>query len=502
MRLPNIKKITSLLLFAIPLLSGCSNNGLSSGDFNIEMTDGIPVAYINEKYDFTKVLTISQGIEYKVYASYYDYTLKAMTNLPVIDYCFTPVSLSDIAIVIEAHNATYIKNKKASVRVKLKGDTIDELLSVGASNYSDPGVSKQINIASQYIKQGNSSISCSYYGNNAYTWGAAVVCPNNFRCLECFSDKIWKNAILTFWVYNPTDYSFEFQLRTQQKNGQGVVVVDTDWGNPINVPQFAAPKAWTQLFFSMNKLGINSPLIQSEDGTKNDSLNIKTKWAGASTTGETYKWQMYIDGLDVVDSSVYPEVDTEKDSSSEVLKDGWENLPLDTTEKSGWGSSKPLYRSTVTRTAEYDSKSSLYLTFADAVPHSIGYSVAFSPEQQKAIDQSFVLPQFSRGTIKADFKFSEDITDHSINCFIVQQIPGDWDTRSIKNLKLTDLGDGWCRLYFDFAKVTAFAGFGDSIRIAFEFNGINDTNKSTAKVYIDNMFFDQNGTGPAPEFVD
>lgn len=493
-------KYLSFSLLVIPLLSSCSG-GLSSGNFEIEFTDGIPTAYVNESYDFTKVLKIENGIEYKLTASYYDYNAKTMTELEVKNFCFTPITLADVAVKVEAHNKTYTKTRKESVRVKAKGDPLDELLSVGASNFCDTGASKKLNISEEFIVDGTSSILVSYYGNNPYYAGCSIISPNNFRCLNYFTDQTWENAILTFWVFNPTDYTFEFQLRLQQKNEDGYTVIDTEWGYPFNVPQKAEPGIWTQVFFSLNKLGVNKPLIQSEDGKQKDEFNIKTRWAGTPKEVETYKWQMYVDGLDIVPASTFSQIDTQKDVSSETISDGWESLRLDTGEKSGYGRSKPLYRTDIVRTAEYASKSALNLTFANTIPaNDIGYSVAFSPEEQKVINKQFTLPQFNRGTIKADINFSSNIKDKTINFAITQKTADDsWDTRMISGLVLSPLEGDWYRLNFDFAKVKKFNGFGRGIRFVIQFNGINNANKSSAKVVLDNIFFDQEGTGPAPD---
>ncbi|MCQ2815241.1 MAG: hypothetical protein MJ227_03010 [Bacilli bacterium] len=500
-------KFLSLLALALPMLAscGCGNQqkNYSTGNFEIKFTDAIPIGYVNHVYDFGTIIIQDSGVDYEITAHYYDYTEKVMKPLVITGLTFTPITTSDVAVTVKAHNLDVSKERKTTVKVSVMADKIDELLATGASSFADDGIRKEICIDEQYVKVGNTSIKVLYNGSNFYQWGAAAISPNNFRCLQYWSDKTWDNAILTMWVYNPTNYDFEFQLRIKETPDKGTL--DTDWGQTINIVQFAKPNCWTQLFFPMNKLGINRPLFIDEDGTYNDQFIVKTRWLGTPGSPiepRSYNWIMYVDGVDVVDHSFYPDVDTEPETSLEDRSYGWENLALDTGETVGYGRSKAIYSRSVVHGDR--SLSSQKLTFKNSVIQDFNtkYSVMYDPEGEKEADKTFQTPDFSKGTMKADFKFNDSITDRHVTFIAVQHVQGssEWENAYIiKEITLTDLNDGWYQLYFDFSKVSSFANLTKPIRFGFSFPGVTESNKATAEIYVDNIIYDKNGTGPSPQ---
>jgi len=496
----NKKFLASLatITLALPICTGCSNNS----DFDIQFTDNIIAAYVGEKYDFgSTVLKKADGINYTMKAEYYDYTSKTMKDLSVENLSFTPVIQSDVIVTVTGNNSGFIHSKKTSVPVTVRADGIDSLLTNGYSSWADEGISKTINTDSRYIKEGcgNTSISVKYYGSK--TWknqGVTFICPNNFRCLDYWTDKEWNNAILTFWVYNPTEYDFEFQLRVQNNHEGDTVKVDIDWGDPKNTPQYAKPGQWTQIFFSMNKININRPLRITEDESYYDYLILKTYWHGTPTDGSAYSWNMIVDGMDVVDHTVYPDVDT---TPFETLDQGWENMATDCGSSSAWS------KATVTKIsndachkAGYDkSTKGLELSFNNGLePGDLNYAIVFSPEEEERRGGISALPDFGKGSITADIKFSSEITDKTID-FIVTD--SNWNTKKVCGINLLDLGDGWMRMKFGLDKVSALKDIGEAIRFGMIFNGVTSANRNTAKVYVDNIFYDPNGNEPAPSYI-
>jgi len=494
--------LITLLSLVVPGLSSCSK--LSKGNFEIKTQEYYSIGYVGVAYDFKKVLIMEEGIEYSIKAEYYNYNQTKMVELPIDDFCFTPVNTSDISVTIDAHNQDYQKKKILNVRVSVKGDEMDELLATTYSSFCDGGISKELTLDPNEIVSGSSAIRVRYNGMKFYQFGATVIAPNNFRVKNILSDQTWKNAIVNFWVYNPTDYKFEFQLRIKETETLGNVEID--WGYSQNVPQFANPHCWTHIFFSMNKIGINRPLFVDEEGTHEDVLLIKTRWLGtpgSATQPEPYKWNMIIDGYNVEDASLYPQVDTEPEASLETYAQGWENIYLDTAEKSSYGRAKATYSRTVTHGT--NSLSSLKSIYKNAVigDNTVKYGVMLDPENEHARHDEFVIPTFSYGTISADFKFSENIVDRSITFIAVQKTIDEstWDNPVVlSGLELTDVGDGWYNLFFDFAKVPQFTDFRQAIRFGFSFPGVTEETKQDAVIYIDNIFFDQEGTGPAPKY--
>ena len=62
-------------------------------------------------------------------------------------------------------------------------------------------------------------------------------------------------------------------------------LVNVDWGQALNVPQFAAPNGWSEVNFSLKHLGVNHTLYQNEEGTRDDSIIVKVKYGNTPVGG-------------------------------------------------------------------------------------------------------------------------------------------------------------------------------------------------------------------------
>lgn len=482
----NKKLIPLLLVSSVFTLAGCNKKG----NLEINFEDETPMAYVGEVYDFRDVLIEESGVDYKINVYYQNYYEKKEYTLEVTDgYCFTPVNTNEIVVVVTANKGKLTTERNKILAVAQKGDPIDELVVTGGySGWADTGITKELETNENYLKGEDSktAIAVHYQGNNRYDWGCSVFTLDNFRLLPYWTDKTWENAILTYYVYNPTDYDIEFQLRVKDNYTH---LVDIDWGHSLNISQTAKPKEWTQIFFSLRKLGVDHTLFVNEEGTRNDNFTVKAQWKGAPTEeGDLYDYQFYVDGIDVVPNTMYPDIDTKSYSKAETIDYGWENMMLD----SGWTSTTALYDRDIVRKTEQNSKSSMYLKFDVKNPNDNGYGVILSPEEEFA---GFDMPSFRHGVLKADFKFTENITDKTVNIIAVNK---NWDRIVRKDFQVTDLGDGWHRLTIDFATHEEFLPIGEAIRLGFGFPGISNSNKSSAEVHIDNIIFDQDAGTPEP----
>ena len=487
------KKLLSLLLVSSTItLAGCNKKG----NLEINFEDETPMAYVGEVYDFRDVLVEEDGVDYTIKAYYQNYYEKKEYSLNITDgYCFTPVNTNEIVVVVTANKGNLKTERNKTLAVTQKGDPIDELVvSGGYSGWADTGITKELETNENYLRGENSktSVAVHYQGNNRYVWGCSVFTLDNFRLLPHWTDKTWENAILTYYVYNPTDYDIEFQLRIKDFY---TGLVDIDWGHALSISQVAKPKQWTQIFFSLKKMGVDHTLFVNEEGTRRDNFTIKAKWAGAPLEdGDLYDYQFYVDGIDVVPNTMYPDIDTKSYTSKETIEYGWENMKRD----DGWTSSTVKFDGDVVRTSEYNSRSSMLLTFNEKNANDNGYAVVLNPQEEDSNN----LPSFRHGVLNADIKFSDDITDKTVRLIAVNK---EWDYIVRKNYTVTDLGDGWYRLNVDFGAHEEFDTVGEGIRIGFGFPGINDANKANAEVHIDNITFDQDDGTPAklpPETIE
>ena len=86
----------------------------SDTDFEIELDEYTPPAFVGEEYDFTDVLYIEDGVEYQLDVYYQNYKTMEEHTLPVVDtFYFTPVELFDLTVVVNAK-----KGKKTAKRTR------------------------------------------------------------------------------------------------------------------------------------------------------------------------------------------------------------------------------------------------------------------------------------------------------------------------------------------------------------------------------------------------
>ena len=478
-------KLFFTLTSILPLvLTGC---GGASNDFNIEFSYFTPTAYVNEEYDFSEALVVEDGVNYHLDVYYFDYYQKVEKTLEVKNtFYFTPTELFEISVVVTATKGNDVASRIKTIPVSQRVDPIDELISSGGfSGWADAGFTKEIVTDEAFIKGENShsAISVHFQGSHPYIWGATVLAINNFRLIPHWTDQSWENAVLRFWVYNPTEYTLEFQLRVCDEYTK---LVNVDWGNPLIVPQFAEPGEWTEILFSLKKIGVNHTLFVNEEGTRNDSLSVKVRYGGTpASDDELYSYQFYVDDVDVVPYSKerFPDMDTNCYATAETIEYGWENLKLDT----GWNRSVVLYdRELVNSTSEHESLSSVYLTFASIVPddHN-GYALIYSIQEEFDAEH---LPSFRHGTLDFDIQFSNNIANKDVIIFAVHET---WTVAGRLTATPTTTSNDWLHVSIDFGEHSDFYNVTRGIRLGFSFPGINDGNKATANIHIDNLFFEQ-----------
>lgn len=319
------------LKFLLLPLAFCSLTSCGGEKAEIQLTETIATAYVDEVYNFEDNFVKEEGYTYSIEAYSYHGPTFTETKMEVDGLCFTPKSIDPISVVLHANKGSTSLEKTVAVDVKEKADPIEELLlGTGYSGYSDPGFQKSINTQIAYKRPGDknkTSIAVNYSGNQNYYAGGAVFCPNNFRCLPLWKDKTWENAILRFWVYNDSDYAIEFGLRIKDELTRTVDLDMTQEGNPS---KFATPHAWTEILFPLRPLGITHTLYVNESGTRNDSFTIKAKWTGIvyPDPGDIFhpvpmhSYNFYVDEIDVVPNTDYPDIPTFLPDANDRLING------------------------------------------------------------------------------------------------------------------------------------------------------------------------------------
>ncbi|MFA7125999.1 MAG: hypothetical protein WC182_00365 [Bacilli bacterium] len=478
--------LTGLILLPL-LLTGCNKN---NDTVSIEFSTDIPVAYVGEEYDFSQVLIIEENVNYTLAISYFDYLAEEEKTLTVSDnYYFTPVELFDVTVEVTATKGKASDKKSKTITVAERTDEIDELLaSSGFGGWADIGITKEVTTDSTYRKgeDSKSALAVRFQGSNPYISGATLLTLNNFRFLPLWEDQTWENSVLHFWVYNPTDFELEFQLRIMDEY---TGMVDLDWGHSLMISQFAAPNAWTEIFFSLHAFGVDHPLFLNEEGTRNDHINVKVHWAGApATADEIYNYNFWVDGVDISPYSAerFPTVDPTNYATAETLEYGWENMILD----AGMTTVTPVFdRIFVNSTEEHESKSSMAISFDKKDPSEDGYILVLSPQEEFGEENT---PSFRHGTLDFDIHF-ENVENSEIQ---ILGINDTWTIFAKLNVTPTETSGEWLHVSVDLGQHSDFYNLTKGIRLGFIFKGINDDNKATAKVHIDNIVFDQDGGTP------
>ena len=478
------RRIRNVLLILMTVLLLASFTACADGDstknngtLQVETIPFMPTAYLNESFDLRDVIVMEDGVDYSAVVKYTTVTRNKETGsyeinkseLPVEDLCFTPVEVAENMVTLTAKRGKETASKVVIIPTTIRADTLDDLLkSEGKYGISDAGISKTVNNDPAYIHGENSqtSLYVNFNGTDPHPWGNTFIQLGESEVQRHLSDSTWKNAILTFWVYNPNDKAIEFQLRI----ADSISGVNLDWQN-IDGPnrQVALPNQWTQVFFPLRKLGITTPVVKTQYNV--DALNIKFRYEDYSTEN-SYSFDFYVDDLDVVDASMYPEIDTKYVLSDETLDQGWENMPMDI----GW---QGVYTEYDYENVQGDGSTcslKAYFNNDKALTNSF---ICLSPQSVEELNGKL---DMTGGKLSAYFKFEN--MDARVSLDIVNQ---QWTTSNAVDFKLTPVGDGWYLGEVDLEDVQVGTGRNDQIiRIRLNFHGVT----KNSVVYVDTCKFD------------
>lgn len=463
-------KHLAYLALASLLLSGCQSGSAPK----ITFEDGFPYCYVGEEYDIRDVLDVVDGVSYSFEATYQDYYALTDNALTITDYTFTQEAKFDVHLVVKASSGGATSVKSVDIPVKYRGDAIDELFANGGQlSWADPGFSKELTQDSTHMHgdDSKSALDVSYIGSNSYVWGGSVFTLTNFRLAPLWTDKDWANAIVSFYVYNPSQYAIDFQLRVKDFY---TGITDIDWTSDLTSMPYrqvaAAPGQWTHCAFSLRKIGIKHLLTLTEDYSRKDELVIKSRYEGAPSADnpKVYSYAYYVDGIDVVPASYFPEIDTTQDATDEKVSQGYENMPLDTN----WMKSSGIY--------DFDLKkgqgSTCSLKAAFPSPHTENF-VALNVEEALVAKSLDVSPDFTSGTLKGYFKFDDTTAKVTVEAFYWKADKSGWVNTIQKDLTLgAPDSAGWYEGSLDVASLTISEGQPlnlQPLRICFYFSGVN-----------------------------
>ena len=293
-----ISKACAVALLSL-CLCACGNEKAptKSEDVAISITENIPSAVVGESYELTKLVDLEEGVEYSYVASYTDPETGETTELKVRNEKFTPKAEADITVTVTAKKGKRETQKQFLIPVHVCADALDSLLaSTGAAAEADAGVTKTVTKSQEHFQGENSTSALvvtfsNPQGENA---GTKLLNLSHYSLQAYYSAKVWDDAAVVFWVYNPMEKPVSFKLASHNPaNGKTLT-----WGSLDNTQvQTAQPGQWTRVAFSLYDMGITQPLFETLAYDREDSLQLLARYEGAEAC------TIYIDGVDIVHAS-------------------------------------------------------------------------------------------------------------------------------------------------------------------------------------------------------
>ena len=299
-----------MLALIFILLTGCqtgpSDSHANSPSLTIVLKDQIPSAPVGEAYDLASAIRQEEDVEYDFSATYIDPESNETEELKVKKGKITPKTESDISVTVTATRGEDSASLDFVVPIRITADILDQLLcSGGIAGQAGPEVDKQISKDTNYI-YGDSSISSlkvRFPGNNQ---GISLLDLSHYSLQSYFSAQIWRNAAVSFWVYNPMDKGIDFKLASYDP----FTAKSMEWDSSDNDQlQTADPGQWTKIDFSLFRMGITEPLVNTP---VNESGAHLTLLANYENSGDC---TFYIDNIDILSADTLTELETGYSSS-------------------------------------------------------------------------------------------------------------------------------------------------------------------------------------------
>lgn len=277
------------------LFSGCNSTAVPTepiaNSIPIVVKENIPEAVIGQSYKLSSLIVRDKNIAYTYTASYTDPTSGEVHELPVKNDRITPIAEADITVTVTATRDSSSSTTTFVVPVFVTTDILDKLLaSGGIADQADDSVSKSITKESAYLidEKSSSALKVRFSNPTDYGSGTSLLNLSHHSLQAYYTAQVWRNAAVSFWVYNPMDQAISFKLTHHNSS-------ELLWNSPENIQvQIAEPNRWTNILFSLYDMGIESPIVDSDSSIKTSSLQLSARYDGDE------ECTLYIDSLDII----------------------------------------------------------------------------------------------------------------------------------------------------------------------------------------------------------
>lgn len=295
-----MKRLKYISLFCcvcllISIFSGCGvneNNTPTEPAIPIILKENIPAASVGAAYDLSALIVEEDGVEYSYVACYTDPETGKTEELKVRRGKVTPKAEADISVTVTAARGEESSSIQLVVPIRVSADIMDKLLaSDGIAGQADTGVTKAVIKDSAFLQGETSTSAISVKFSNPGNGGASILNLSHYALQAYYTAQVWRNAAVTFWVYNPMAEDVQFKLYSYNPQNEQTLQWDSEKNTQV---QTAQAGEWTQIAFSLYDMGITQPIVDSEHHSGVPSLQVLAHYDGSESCS------IYIDSVDVV----------------------------------------------------------------------------------------------------------------------------------------------------------------------------------------------------------
>lgn len=301
------RRLLALFLILCLGLGACGESAapettVDPNALSVSLRETIPNAYVGVSYDLEKIVIAEEDVDYSYKATYVDPDSGETKKLTVKSGKFSPKVAADITVVITAEKGKESATKEVVIPIGLTADALDNLLaSSGAAGAADSGVNKKVITDPSFIKADGSISALEIDFANTNAQGTTILTLSHHSLMAYYSSRVWKNAAVTCWVYNPMDQDVSFKLSSYNPE----TLKSLFWDSADNTQtQVVKSGEWSRINFSLYQMGIEQVLFDAPDGVRDDKLLLQAQYAGSDNA------KIYIDGIDIVEAEEIPGLET------------------------------------------------------------------------------------------------------------------------------------------------------------------------------------------------
>ena len=491
----------------MPLASCSSGSGLE-----IELDEYTPTAYLGVEYDFTDVLYVEEGIEYKLEVYYQNYKTMQEYTLPVVDtFYFTPVDIYDLTVIVNATRGNETAKRTRHVPVSLNPEDATrfnlEMCNFEAGQWRGTGSLAEYSYTDTYRDNSKTSRKITFKNswdlpdeadsNNANTVNASFNLAttaglgvdagiNGNECILSFDIKMSKE-----FYESGNNYRNRYYFKLEDDSWNFGIATSLNLTNSID--DFRIENTDNGWFHVETNLYDTDEFVGLGDGTYVITFGF---YGITNQTRESAS--VILDNIALID------IPEEEKGVREIASR--DNLEMCHFENGAWRGTGSKATISYTELRGENSTSSRKVTFKD----SEGLPDVVDPENNATVNASFNLAvtssigenngiDINNCTLVFDLKLTREFFDSGFphrHQFDFKVEDEKWTTKhswlpfvnNPEDFTYENTDNGWLHVEYNLSTNYEFDGLGDSTYvITFGLFGITTTTQQTASLVFDNV---------------